>query len=241
MANQEKSLASKANNAQDIEVPENWPQDIVYMTDQTYSSAVTDEQRIALSRTLSDDATWTQVRSEALASMRNNINICIISDEKHPARGQRGLFAAQNLAPDSFIVLYVGHVHTNALSDTDPKSDYDLNLDGEIGLSVDAARGGNESRCTNDYRGIADRPNAEFRDCYVQVPSTKRVGGTKWERRVAIFVLSAGNAGKRKGGIRAGEEVLVSYGKGYWEARKRLAGFRKDEEMLRVANAALEE
>ena len=36
----------------------------------------------------------------------------------------------------------------------------------------------------------------------------------KWERRVGIFVLSAGKAGKRKGGIKPGEEILVSYGKG---------------------------
>ena len=69
-------------------------------------------------------------------------------------------------------------------------------------------------RCfqANDYRTIADRPNAEFRDCLVQVRS-KRADGMKWERRVGIFVLSAGKAGKRKGGIKAGEEILVSYGK----------------------------
>lgn len=33
---------------------------------------------------------------------------------------------------------------------------------------------------------------------------------------VAIFVLPAGKSGKRKNGIRAGQEVLVSYGKGFW-------------------------
>ncbi|KAK5083668.1 hypothetical protein LTR05_006172 [Lithohypha guttulata] len=33
---------------------------------------------------------------------------------------------------------------------------------------------------------------------------------------VAIFVLPAGKSGKRKHGIRAGQEVLVSYGKGFW-------------------------
>lgn len=35
-------------------------------------------------------------------------------------------------------------------------------------------------------------------------------------RGVAIFVLPAGKSGKRKNGIRAGQEVLVSYGKGFW-------------------------
>ncbi|KAK0967748.1 hypothetical protein LTR54_018258 [Friedmanniomyces endolithicus] len=112
------------------------------------------------------------------------LEIRTIKDEKHSAAGQRGLFATQHLGPDSFICLYLGHVHTNTMSDEDAHSDCDLSLDHDIGLNVDAARSGNESRYTNDYRGIAERPNAEFRDCYVQVPCTKRVAGTSWERRV---------------------------------------------------------
>lgn len=103
------------------------------------------------------------------------------------------------------------------MADQDPNSDYDLNLDRDLGLSVDAAISGNESRHANDYRSIAERPNAEFRDIFIQVPSTKRVDGQRWERRVAIFVLPAGKAGLRKAGIKAGEEILVSYGKGFWE------------------------
>ena len=83
----------------------------------------------------------------------------------------------------------------------------------------------------NDYRTIADRPNAEFRDCFIQVKSQKRADGMKWERRVGVFVLSAGKAGKRKGGIKAGEEILVSYGKGFWESRQMMAKFRNDFEM----------
>lgn len=35
-------------------------------------------------------------------------------------------------------------------------------------------------------------------------------------RGVAIFVLPVGKSGKRKDGIRAGQEILVSYGKGFW-------------------------
>ena len=85
----------------------------------------------------------------------------------------------------------------------------------------------------NDYRTIADRPNAEFRDCFVQVKSQKRTDGVKWERRVGVFVLSAGKAGKRKGGINAGEEILVSYGKGFWESRQVIAKFRGDFEMCK--------
>lgn len=35
-----------------------------------------------------------------------------------------------------------------------------------------------------------------------------------------VFVVGAGNKGKRGKGIRKGEEVLVSYGKGFWEDRR---------------------
>lgn len=106
----------------------------------------------------------------------------------------------------------------------------DLAYDRESGLSIDSAICGNEARFINDYRGIAERSNVEFRDCFVQVKSEKRADGVKWERRVGIFVLSLGKAGKRTG-IKAGDEILVNYGKGFWEGRKTLATFRKDLEM----------
>ncbi|TKA43419.1 hypothetical protein B0A54_05901 [Friedmanniomyces endolithicus] len=232
--------ANKTSTQSQQPVPKSWPEDITYLTDHTYSAAVTADQRTALTRTGTADATWTQIPPTSIQAPSPLLEIRTVTDINHPAAGQRGLFATQHLAPDSFICLYLGHVHTNTMSDQDPHSDYDLNLDHDLGLSVDAARSGNESRCTNDYRGIAERPNAEFRDCYVQVPCTKRAAGMKWERRVSVFVLSAGKAGKRKAGVRAGEEVLVNYGKGYWEGRKAVASFRRDEEMLRIAQLALD-
>ncbi|KAH9827581.1 SET (Su(var)3-9, Enhancer-of-zeste, Trithorax) domain [Teratosphaeria destructans] len=238
-----KAKTSPTDTKKDLELPlpRNWPEHVTYLTDHTYSNAITPEQRSGLSRTRTDEmATWSRITPAQLKAFRDVVEIKFISDDKHPAKGQRGLFAAKHLEPDSFLCLYLGHVHTNAMSDSDPKSDYDLNLDGELGLSIDAGRSGNEARCCNDYRGITERPNAEFRDCFVQVPCSKRSSGWKWERRVGIFVLSAGNAGKRKKGIAAGQEVLISYGKGFWEARKRLAEFRKDEMMLQIASLALD-
>lgn len=222
------------------ELPKNWPSDVTFLTEQTYSDAVTPDQRAGISRTCTDSEAWAKIPPEALQSPCPRVEIVTIKNEKHPACGQRGIFAAQQLDPDTLIIVYKGHVHTNAMSDQDPHSDYDLSLDRELGLSVDAARSGNEARFANDYRGIAERPNAEFRDCFVQVPCSKRTGGVKWERRVGIYVLSAGNAGKRRAGIKAGEEVLVNYGKGYWEGRKTVASFRKDEEMLKIALGALD-
>lgn len=220
-------------------LPKNWPEDVEYLTDLTFSARITPELRRGLGRDPSGNSPWVRISAETVeAPLKAEIRL--ISDEKHPAFGQRGLFAAEPLVPDSFICLYLGHVHTNSMSDTDPHSDYDLALDRELDLSVDGSKSGNEGRFTNDYRGIAERPNAEFRDCFVQIPCSKRAEGMKWERRVGIFVLSVGKAAKRKAGIRADEEILISYGKGYWESRKVVASFRKDEEMLRIANLALE-
>ncbi|KAK3717970.1 hypothetical protein LTR37_005396 [Vermiconidia calcicola] len=221
-------------------LPRKWPGDIQYLTSPTYSPMITVDERIALSRLTAESTTYAKIPPEALKSPCPRVDIRTIENTEHPAHGQRGLFASQHLQPDLFVCLYLGHVHTNSMSDTDPHSDYDLSYDRDIGLSVDAARSGSEARFANDYRGVAERPNSEFRDCFVQVKSDKRSGGLKWERRVGIFVLSAGKAGKRKAGVKAGEEILVTYGKGYWEGRKLMATFRKDFEMLRIADTALQ-
>jgi len=100
------------------------------------------------------------------------------------------------------------------------KSDYDLWLDRDADLAVDAARMGNEARFVNDYRGVPRREegkkkaNAEFR-----VVWDARTG----EKGMAVFVLPAGKRATGKArtvGIRAGEEVLVSYGRGFWQERR---------------------
>lgn len=229
------SKAKSQYKSQDLQheekLPKNWPNDIKFITDQTYSAAVTSELRIALSRSTPETVTLAKIAAEALDSPCSLVEIRTITDDSHPAFQQRGLFAAQDLKPDSFVCLYLGYVHTNSLSDTDPNSDYDLAYDKEGGLSIDSALCGNESRFANDYRGIAERQNIEFRDCLVQVKSEKRADGVKWERRVGLFVLPAGKAGKRAGGIKADEEILINYGKGFWEGRQMLAKFRKDFEM----------
>jgi hypothetical protein len=60
---------------------------------------------------------------------------------------------------------------------------------------------GNEARFVNDFRGVADRPNCVFNTFVDQ-----------WGRlQMGVFV------GNRPVG--KGEELLVSYGKGFWAAR----------------------
>ncbi|OAP59843.1 hypothetical protein AYL99_04845 [Fonsecaea erecta] len=165
--------------------------------------------------------------ASALTSPCPLVQIKPITDPSHPAYTQHGLFATRALAPSSFVVLYLGCLHYSSSSSSDPASDYDLSLDRELDLAIDAARCGNEARFINDYRaGVRpEGPNAEFRDCWIE----RRVSGgsTAWERRIGVFVLSPGKAGRagkdggrRARGIAKGEEIVVSYGKGFWKARQ---------------------
>jgi len=117
----------------------------------------------------------------------------------HPAHGQRGLFASKKIPPHTHIIDYVGEVHC----DDRPDSDYDLSLyrSQEVNVGVDASVMGNEARFINDFRGIRDRPNAVF------VEGRSPLG----ELRMSVW--------SGKDGVDKGEEILVSYGKGWWRWR----------------------
>jgi hypothetical protein len=185
-------------------LPKSWPKDVVYLMRSVYSKAV-------------EPGLMRLPRPEDAVSISNTtgpyptVRITAVTDGSHPACGQSGLFASQRLPPDSFILFYLGYVHDH--NDTDPKSNYDLSLDREFGVGVDASRMGTEARFINDYRGVAEQPNAEFRDVWVDV------GNGHLEKRMAVYVLPAGKSGKRVKGIAKGEEILVSYGKGFWARR----------------------
>lgn len=84
-------------------VPQNWPEDIAYLRDQTYSAAVTLELRSKLSRTPSDNINWLKLQSEFIQIPCPWVDIITIDEASHPAHGQRGLFAKSHLLPDSFI------------------------------------------------------------------------------------------------------------------------------------------
>ncbi|KAK4170604.1 hypothetical protein QBC36DRAFT_201075, partial [Triangularia setosa] len=164
--------------------------------------------------------------------------ICVILTEitiSDPAFGQSGLFATQHLSPGSLILPYLGEYHPGSgpgLQNSDgydySKSDYDLWLDREGDVAVDAARCGNEARFVNDYRGVPyhppppgpgakqpkqqkGRPNAEFRVAWDE---------RRQERVMSVWVLPEGKKGLNKG-VERGGEVLVSYGRGFWEERRR--------------------
>lgn len=209
-------------------VPDNWPATLPYLSMPILAPGVPKD--ILSTQALHSPSLEPNTITIALpATPYTNIRITPIHDPDHPAFGQCGLFTARAHPPDSFICLYLGLVHQSTSAEPSekkpvqehvPKSDYDLSLDRDLDLAIDAASMGNEARFTNDYRGIADRPNAEFRDVIV------RGKGGKKERGVGIFVKAVKKPKKGKArkedevGIKKGEEVLVSYGRAFWSARR---------------------
>lgn len=60
---------------------------------------------------------------------------------------------------------------------------------------------GNEARFINDFRGVAKKPNARFQE--------RR--NEKGELCMSVWSSSET--------IKKGDEILLSYGKGFWKAR----------------------
>lgn len=188
--------------------PKSWPKGTVYLTRPAYSKSMSS----SILRLQKADLPPNAVIVPNNPGPYSTVKIGAINNPSHPADGQHGLFVSQRVPPDSFILSYLGYVHDQ--TDTDPNSDYDLSLDRELGVGVDASKMGNEARFINDFRGVTDHPNAEFRDVWADV------GKGSFEKRMAVYVLPAGRSGKRAKGITKGEEILVSYGKGFWAERK---------------------
>ncbi|KAI0446285.1 hypothetical protein F4803DRAFT_568304 [Xylaria telfairii] len=194
--------------------PKGWPSSIPYLSQPSFAPHLTKAQKECL-RIRSPDLTAT-IPSNFPRGPCSLVRIVPIKELSHPANGQAGLFAARQLEPGTLILPYYGLVHSSLPPHciTYDKSDYDLWLNREAGVAVDAEKAGNEARFVNDYRGVRDRPNAEFRQCW-----DVRSG----QQCMAVFVLPAGKNTPAKtgaGGIAKGTEILVSYGKGFWSKRK---------------------
>ncbi|KAH0354240.1 hypothetical protein KCU81_g1201, partial [Aureobasidium melanogenum] len=196
------------------ELPIDWPEDIEYLRRPKISPAVPAIALKILNTPTAATASFTRFSADALSFPNPDVRIVPLNDPDHPANGQYGLAAMKHFHPGNFILPYIGRLHTNKPEDTDPDSEYDISLDRDLDLAQDAAKSGNEARFINDYRNIADAPNAEFRDIWVQTAEKK------WERWIGIFTVTTGKSGMRRNGIRPGEEILVSYGKGFWKDKK---------------------
>lgn len=230
--------------------PKNWPPSITYLTHPLYSRTLHPSHLAHLrdAKHARSSSSLFQIPSTTPRGPCSLVKITAIRDERHPANGQCGLFATGDLRPGGFVLVYLGVVHgggsqsvtsdppsspsstnTPTLSTTTPNpnpnpppnppspndphatSNYDLSLDRDLALAIDANHAGNEARFINDYRGVAERPNAEFREVW---------DGRSGERGMGVFVLGEGKKTKGRKGIKKGQEILVSYGRGFWGARR---------------------
>ncbi|KAK5625889.1 hypothetical protein RRF57_001605 [Xylaria bambusicola] len=198
-------------------IPKNWPPTVPYLSQPSFAPHITKTQLQAL-RVCSPDLT-ASIPANFPRGPCPLVRIILIGDPSHPARGQAGLFAARHLEPGTLIVPYYGIIHSSLPPHSldHEKSDYDLWLNREVNIAVDAEKAGNEARFVNDYRGVRERPNAEFKLCW------DARSGQQCTVAVAVFVLPSGKNAPTKagaGGIAKGAEILVSYGKGFWSKRK---------------------
>ena len=161
----------------------------------------------------------------------------------HPAAGSFGLFATDDIAANTFIRPYLGVLHTKLDADFHSTYDLSLCHDPRMqsnplsadpvtaplealslddapqdhdptALYLDSRYWGNESRFVNDYRGIAPKPNVEFRSFHQpshlpQQPDSFQMG---------LFATRP---------IRKGQELLINYGKSYWVHHQQLDQLQK--------------
>jgi hypothetical protein len=196
--------------------PPHWPESITYLTKPRLSPTFP-SSLIPLLYHPSPSTKFTPRPTPHPA----HVVIKAITTPGHPANGQLGLFAKRKIAGGELIIPYLGIIH-HTLTPVDSEvqeedeSDYDLSLlrlshaddrnpfpGNHISIGIDAANMGNAGRFVNDFRGIGTAPNAEF----------KLGRGEGGELRMEIWALKGKGVGK-------GEEVLVSYGKSWWGARK---------------------
>jgi hypothetical protein len=107
-------------------------------------------------------------------------------------------------------------------------SDYTLAFieEGSLRLTLDADTAGNEGRFINDFRGVflPPRPHAHAPSAYgAAAPQRARAAANvrfaartdaRGVLQMGVYVLPS-----LKEGIATHEELLLSYGKGYWLAR----------------------
>ncbi|KAG8801876.1 hypothetical protein FRC17_006534 [Serendipita sp. 399] len=196
--------------------PRNWPKDVTYLQAPLYHNSVP-SHIIPLLRNGISPSSISSFSSIPIAPSNHSPTYTIIQkieSPSHPAHGQLGLFASKKIPPNTMIVYYFGQVH----AEQRPTSDYDLSLlqlpchsgtsatnpneNNYIHIGIDAQLMGNEARCINDYRGITQKPNALFKE--VKHPLTGELRMSVWSGTKPIAKH---------------EEILVSYGKGWWKAR----------------------
>jgi hypothetical protein len=198
----------------DTAPPPGWPAGVTYLTRSRLSPTFERARLPLLTPSSNDSPASSKIATPSKQPQsqpfpKDLIKIKKITEPSHPAFGQLGLVALKKIEPRTKVLSYLGVYHTRPHSE----SDYDLSvlrirdedsLDPEatIDIALDAAKSGNAGRFVNDYRGIGSAPNCQF---------VEAVDTNGW---IGMEVWTLGK------GVGKGEELLVSYGKGWWAGRQ---------------------
>ncbi|KAJ3254348.1 hypothetical protein HK103_007230 [Boothiomyces macroporosus] len=171
-------------------LPKNWPKEIRYLNSNEW------KQPPALYT--SPSATDKDILSydANITGPCKLVRITRITDESHPAFPAYGLYSTAVIPAKTLILNYIGVVESE--QEASQTSDYILHFDKEF--SVDAEFAGNEGRFVNDFRGIGEKPNVKF----------ELYKNKKGQVNMGIWSIAK---------IPKGTELLVTYGKGFWQQR----------------------
>lgn len=173
-----------------------WPSTCKYLTSLVWGDDVRRDKDVYQKYKRSADGKHVEANASAT---KRNVRWQLITDERHPAKGEYGLFAQRKMERGEHIIDYLGLV---TLKGNESKtSDYTASFGDDNELALDAELMGNEARMINDFRNTGKRANALF-DQYRDAAGDLKLG---------VF------AGPH--GVNKADEVLVSYGKGFWENR----------------------
>ena len=124
-----------------------WPSSCVYLTSLVWGDDVRRAKDVFKKYKCSADGK--HVEASAAATKRN-VRWQLITDERHPAKGEYGLFAQRKLERGEHVIDYLGLV---TLKGNESKtSDYTASFGDDNELALDAERMGNEARMINDFR-----------------------------------------------------------------------------------------
>jgi hypothetical protein len=125
----------------------------------------------------------------------SGIEIRDITDISHPVCGGKGVYSTQKWETFDIVGQYTGEIKLDSKGGEYVAFLQDVNT--HTFYSVDAKAKGNELRYINDYRNIASEPNVKLTITYIdKMP------------RVLIIVIKD---------IGVDDELLLDYGKDYWE------------------------
>ncbi|CAG8483680.1 3451_t:CDS:2 [Funneliformis mosseae] len=191
--------------ADSASIPRNWPSDVIYLTSNEFSPpSLKPSNPLSFPLPISKHPNHPFTSSNLLPIIPSppmpNPNVIIkrLTKHDHPAYPGYGLFANKDLKECNLVVCYTGKVTRGG----EEGSDYVLGFCSE--LCIDGWKKGNEGRFVNDYRGILQRPNCTFHEF---------IDAQTGEIKMGIWICAG------VGKIKKGHEIMVNYGKGFWNSR----------------------